>query len=173
VSGPRAASPPVPSSFEDESPSATTILHSTSVARDLPYPGRVRTFLIVVGITLAVWAIAIVMLYVAGRRMTAAKLARAIPDVLALFRGLLADPRTPLTSKIVVGLGFLYLVNPIDLIPEFVPVIGPLDDVIVTALMLRHLVKRAGRETVIEHWRGDPSTLATVFRLAGLRAGTT
>ena len=105
-----------------------------------------RTFLIVVGITLAVWAIAIVMLYVVGRRMTAAKLARAIPDMLALFRGLLADPRTPLTSKIVVGLGFLYLVNPIDLIPEFVPVIGPFDDVIVTALMLRHLVKRAGRD---------------------------
>ena len=53
-----------------------------------------RTFLIVVGITLAVWAVAIVVLYVVGRRMTAAKLARAIPDVLALFRGLLADPRT-------------------------------------------------------------------------------
>jgi uncharacterized membrane protein YkvA (DUF1232 family) len=130
----------------------------------------VRTFLIVAGITLAVWAVAIAVLYVVGRRMTAAKLARAIPDVLALFRGLLADPRTPLASKIVVGLGFLYLVNPVDLIPEFVPVIGPFDDVIVAALVLRHLVKRAGRETVIAHWRGDPATLATVFRLAGLRA---
>lgn len=129
-----------------------------------------RTFLIVVAVTFAVWAVAIGVLYVVGRRLTAAKLARAIPDVLALFRGLLADPRTPLTSKIVVGLGFLYLVNPIDLIPEFVPVIGPFDDVVVTALVLRHLVKRAGRETVVEHWRGDPATLATVFRLAGLRA---
>ena len=132
-----------------------------------------RTFLIVVGFTLAVWAVAIVMLYVVGRRMTAAKLARAIPDVLALFRGLLADPRTPLGSKVVVGLGFLYLVNPIDLIPEFVPVIGAFDDVIVTALVLRHLVKRAGRETVVDHWRGDPTTLATVFRLAGLRVDPT
>jgi uncharacterized membrane protein YkvA (DUF1232 family) len=131
----------------------------------------VRTLLIVVAVTLAVWAVAIGVLYVVGRRLAAAKLARAIPDVLALFRGLLADPRTPLASKLVVGLGFLYLVNPIDLIPEFVPVIGPFDDIVVTALVLRHLVKRAGRETVSEHWRGDPATLATVFRLAGLRAG--
>lgn len=130
-----------------------------------------RTFLIVAGITLAVWAIAIAALYAVGRRVTAAKLARAIPDVLVLFRGLLADPRTPLTSKLVVGLGFLYLVNPLDLIPEFVPVIGPFDDVIVTALVLRHLVKHAGRATVAEHWRGDPATLTTVFRLAGLGAG--
>jgi uncharacterized membrane protein YkvA (DUF1232 family) len=131
----------------------------------------VRTLLIVAGITLAAWAVALVVLYVVGRRMTAAKLARAIPDVLALFRGLLADPRTPFVSKIVVGLGFLYLVNPLDLIPEFVPVIGPFDDVIVAALVLRHLVKRAGRDAVTSHWRGDPATLATVFRLAGLRAG--
>lgn len=131
-----------------------------------------RTFLIVVGITLAVWAVAILVLYVFGRRMAAVKLARAIPDVLTLFRGLLADARTPLGSKIVVGLGFLYLLNPLDLIPEFIPVIGPFDDVIVTALVLRHLVKRAGREAVIDHWRGDPATLATVFRLAGLRAET-
>lgn len=129
-----------------------------------------RTFLIVVGFTLAVWAVAIIVLYAVGRRMTAAKLARAIPDVLALFRGLLADPRTPLGSKVVVGLAFLYLVNPIDLIPEFLPVIGAFDDVIVTALVLRHLVKRAGRETVVDHWHGDPATLTTVLRLAGLRA---
>jgi uncharacterized membrane protein YkvA (DUF1232 family) len=131
----------------------------------------VRTFLIVVGVTIAVWAVAIAVLYVMGRRMVALKLARAIPDVLALFRGLLADPRTPLGSKIVVGLGFLYLLNPIDLIPEFVPVIGPFDDVIVMALVLRHLVKRAGRQTVVEHWRGEPATLVTVLRLAGLRGG--
>ena len=131
-----------------------------------------RTLLIVAGITLAVWAAVTVVLSVVGRRMTAAKLARAIPDVLALFRGLLADPRTPVVSKIVVGLGFLYLVNPLDLIPEFIPVIGPFDDVIVTALVLRHLLKRAGRETVTAHWRGDPATLATVLRLAGIRAGT-
>jgi uncharacterized membrane protein YkvA (DUF1232 family) len=135
------------------------------------YPGRVRTLLIVVGITLAVWLVALVALFVVGRRMTAARLARAVPDVLALFRALLADPRTPPFSKLVVGLGFLYLVNPLDLIPEFVPVIGPFDDLIVAALVLRHLVKRAGRDTVAEHWRGDPATLATVLRLAGLRAG--
>ncbi len=130
-----------------------------------------RTFLLVVGVTLAVWAAAIGLLYVLGRRMTAAKLARTIPDVLALFRSLMRDPATPFGSKIVVGLGFLYLVNPIDLIPEFVPVIGPFDDVIVAALVLRHLVKHAGRDAVNAHWRGDPATLATIFRLAGLGAG--
>ncbi|MEO8475792.1 MAG: DUF1232 domain-containing protein [Actinomycetota bacterium] len=130
-----------------------------------------RTFLIVVGITFVVWAAVIGLLYVLGRRMTAAKLARAIPDVLALFRRLMRDPATPFGSKLLVGLAFLYLVNPIDLIPEFIPVIGPFDDVIVTALVLRHLVKHAGRDAVTRHWRGDPATLATIFRLAGLGAG--
>jgi uncharacterized membrane protein YkvA (DUF1232 family) len=58
----------------------------------------------------------------------------------------------------------VWVVSPIDLLPEFLPVIGPLDDVIVVALVLRHVVKRAGPEVVAEHWRGDPGTLALVMR---------
>ena len=51
------------------------------------------------------------------------------------------------------------MVSPIDLLPEFLPVIGPLDDMIVVALVVRHLVRRAGPEVIREHWRGDPEML--------------
>ncbi|MEO8425253.1 MAG: DUF1232 domain-containing protein [Actinomycetota bacterium] len=58
----------------------------------------------------------------------------------------------------------VWVISPIDLLPEFLPVIGPLDDVIVVALVLRHLVKRAGPEIVREHWRGDPVMLERALR---------
>lgn len=53
--------------------------------------------------------------------------------------------------------------------PEFIPLLGPLDDVIVVGLVLRHLIKRAGVDVVHEHWRGDPRVLRTALRMAGLR----
>jgi uncharacterized membrane protein YkvA (DUF1232 family) len=62
----------------------------------------------------------------------------------------------------------VWLLSPIDLVPEFIPVLGPLDDVIVVALVLRHLVKRAGPDVVLEHWRGDERTLRRVLRVVGL-----
>jgi uncharacterized membrane protein YkvA (DUF1232 family) len=57
--------------------------------------------------------------------------------------------------------------HPIDLIPEFIPFLGPLDDAVVVALILRRLVKTAGREVIEEHWRGDPATSARLLQLAG------
>ena len=96
-------------------------------------------------------------------------LARAIPDLVALTRGLLSDPRVPLGSKLLVGGALLWLLSPIDLLPEFIPVLGPLDDVIVVSLVLRHLIRRAGPDVVEEHWRGDPKVLRTALRVAGLR----
>jgi len=67
------------------------------------------------------------------------------------------------------GLAAVWLVSPIDLIPEFIPVLGPLDDAVVAALVLRHIVKVAGREVVAEHWRGEESTLDRILRVAGYR----
>lgn len=58
-----------------------------------------------------------------------------------------------------VGFAIVWVISPIDLLPEFLPAIGPLDDVIVVALVLRHLVKRSGPDVVREHWRGDPVML--------------
>jgi uncharacterized membrane protein YkvA (DUF1232 family) len=124
--------------------------------------------LIALGVVAAVWVVAVAVLWFFGRRVAAVQLARAIPDLVALCRGLLSDPRVPLGSKVLVGGAIVWLISPIDLVPEFIPVLGPLDDVIVVALVLRHLVKRAGPEVLHEHWRGDQRVLRTVLRLAGL-----
>jgi uncharacterized membrane protein YkvA (DUF1232 family) len=128
----------------------------------------VRGLLIAFGVVAAIWVLAIAALWFFGRRVAAVQLARAIPDLVALCRGLLGDPRVPLGSKVLVGGAIVWLISPIDLVPEFIPVLGPLDDVIVVALVLRHLVKRAGPEVLHEHWHGDPRVLRTVLRLAGL-----
>jgi uncharacterized membrane protein YkvA (DUF1232 family) len=126
----------------------------------------VRGLLVAVGVAVAVWVIAIAALWFFGRRVAAAQLARAIPDLVALTRGLLGDPRVPVASKVLLGVALVWLLSPIDLAPEFIPVLGPLDDVIVVGLVLRHLVRRAGPGVVLEHWRGDPRVLRSAFRLA-------
>jgi uncharacterized membrane protein YkvA (DUF1232 family) len=104
----------------------------------------VRGLLIAFGVVAGICVLAIAALWFFGRRVAAVQLARAIPDLVALCRGLLGDPRVPLGSKLLVGGAIVWLISPIDLVPEFIPLLGPLDDVIVVALVLRHLVKRAG-----------------------------
>jgi uncharacterized membrane protein YkvA (DUF1232 family) len=90
---------------------------------------------------------------------------RLLPDLVRLVRALAADPAAPRSVKLAL-LGLLaYLVNPIDLIPEFVPVLGPLDDVIVAGIVLRWAGRRLGREWVRAHWTGTPEGLATLERL--------
>jgi uncharacterized membrane protein YkvA (DUF1232 family) len=117
----------------------------------------------------AVWGAIVGVLIVAGRRSAARALAGFLPNLIALFRGLLRDPRVHRRSKVLLVLALLWLVSPIDLIPEFVPVAGPLDDAIVGILVLRHVVRRAGHEVVADHWRGDPATLDRILRIAGSR----
>ena len=128
-----------------------------------------RGLLIALGVVVAVWVVAIGGLWFFGRKIAAKQLARAIPDLVALCRGLVSDPRVPLGSKLLVGGALVWVPSPIDLVPEFIPLLGPLDDVIVVGLVLRHLIKRAGVEVVQEHWRGDPRVLRTALRLAGMR----
>jgi uncharacterized membrane protein YkvA (DUF1232 family) len=126
----------------------------------------VRTFLLVVGIGLAVWVVAIVALLVIGRRTAARELATLLPNLVRLFRGLLRDARVPLGSKLLLGAAIAWFVSPIDLVPEFIPVLGPLDDAVVAALVLRHVVRKAGRDVVAEHWAGDERTLGLLLRVA-------
>jgi uncharacterized membrane protein YkvA (DUF1232 family) len=124
----------------------------------------VRTVLIGVAIAVAVWLVAIGVLILLGRRSAARELATLIPNVVALFRGLLKDERVSRGSKALLVLAVVWLVSPIDLVPEFIPVAGPLDDAIVAALVLRFVLRRTDRAVVESYWRGDPRTLD---RLAG------
>jgi uncharacterized membrane protein YkvA (DUF1232 family) len=118
-------------------------------------PGWLIAILVLVG----VWVIAIAGLAIAGRRSAARELATLLPNLVMLFRGLLRDPRVSRGSKALVWLAIVWVVSPIDLIPEFIPIAGPLDDAIVAALVLRHVLRRSGADVVAEHWRGDPATL--------------
>src|SRR5439155_8408514 len=90
--------------------------------------------------------------------------------LLALFRGLVRDPRVPRGSRLLLLFGAAWVASPIDLIPEFIPLLGPLDDAVVAALILRHVLRSAGEDVVAEHWRGDPATLARLLRLFQPRA---
>jgi hypothetical protein len=82
--------------------------------RSRTYAGWVRGFLIAVGIVVAVWAVAIAALWIFGRKLAAKQLARTIPDLVALTRGLIGDPRVPFGSKVLVAAALLWLISPID-----------------------------------------------------------
>ena len=122
-------------------------------------PGWLVAILVLVG----VWIVAIAGLAIAGRRSAARALATLLPNLVVLFRGLLGDPRVSRGSKALVWFAVVWVVSPIDLIPEFIPIAGPLDDAIVAALVLRHVLRRSGAEVVAEHWRGDPATLNLIL----------
>ena len=122
-------------------------------------PGWLIGILVVVGL----WVIAVAGLAVAGRRSAALELATLLPNLVVLFRGLVRDPRVSRGSKALVWFAVVWVVSPIDLIPEFIPIAGPLDDAIVAALVLRHVLRRSGAEVVAEHWRGDPATLNLIL----------
>jgi uncharacterized membrane protein YkvA (DUF1232 family) len=126
----------------------------------------VRWFLIAGLAVVVVWLLAVLVLLWLGRKTLARELFTLLPNLVRLFRGLIRDERVPRSSKVFLLLGALWLASPIDLIPEFLPGIGPLDDAVVAGLVLRHVVKRAGPDTVKDHWRGDPRTLAVILRVA-------
>jgi uncharacterized membrane protein YkvA (DUF1232 family) len=129
----------------------------------------VRELLIALAVVLLVWVVALGVLLLVGRKIAAKRLLTLVPNLVSLFRGLLGDDRVPLASKVLLGAGLVWIVSPIDLVPEFIPVLGPLDDAVVGALVLRHVVRRAGPSVVAEHWRGDDATLAVLLRVAGVR----
>ena len=82
-----------------------------------------------------------------------------LPACLTLARRLRADPRVPWQAKAAVVLAGLWVLSPVDLLPEFLPVIGPLDDVVVVALALRYAARRVPRQVLLEAWPGDPRLL--------------
>jgi uncharacterized membrane protein YkvA (DUF1232 family) len=87
------------------------------------------------------------------------ELASFLPDCVATVRKLRADPRVPRRAKVAVGFAGLWVLSPIDLIPEFLPVIGPLDDVVVVALAFRYAARQVPAEVLFDAWPGKRSTL--------------
>ncbi|MBU6422903.1 MAG: DUF1232 domain-containing protein [Chloroflexota bacterium] len=122
-------------------------------------PGWVVALVIVVLLYLAALAV----LFVTGRRSHAREIALLLPNIARLFHGLLRDPDVPWHAKAVVAAGLGYIVFPLDLIPEVIPVIGPLDDAIVASLVLGYVARASGRAPIERHWHGDPRILARLF----------
>ena len=121
-------------------------------------------------VVLAVYVACVAALLFAGRRSEAAALVRFVPDCAVLFARLARDPRLPRRYKLLL-LGLVgYLALPLDLVPDFMPIVGQLDDAILVAVALRLVLRRAGRELLQEHWPGSAGGLRVVERLAGATA---
>lgn len=116
------------------------------------------------GLAVLIWAGVVLALLLAGRRDRARELATLVPNLLLLFRGLLRDARVPGRAKLFLLLAVLWIASPVDLVPEFIPVAGPLDDAIVAAIALRQLLRCTPKAVMLEHWRGDPATLERLLR---------
>lgn len=127
-----------------------------------------RALLVALAVAVGVWAVAVAVLYAFGRGVAAKELARLIPNLVTLLRGLARDERIPRRTRRLLWLAVAWVASPVDLVPEFIPVVGPLDDVVVVALVLRRVIRRAGPQIVADHWRGGDAGLHTVFRLAGV-----
>ena len=122
--------------------------------------------LAVVAILVLIWLALVVGLIAFGKRALAREIASLIPNLTRLFTGLLRDRRVPLRAKLVLGATAVYLAIPIDLVPDFIPVAGQLDDAIIAAFALRYVVGTTPREILAEHWHGEPETLRRILSLA-------
>ncbi|MGC1800420.1 MAG: DUF1232 domain-containing protein [Solirubrobacterales bacterium] len=119
-------------------------------------------------IAIAVYLVGVAALIAAGRREDARALAGFIPDCLVLVSRLARDQRISKPKRAALFLVLGYLALPIDLVPDFLPGIGQLDDAVLLGLALRLVVRGGGGEIVRESWPGPQASLALVLRAAGL-----
>ncbi|GAA4456871.1 YkvA family protein [Phytohabitans houttuyneae] len=113
---------------------------------------------IAAGCVVASWALLLLL----ARRLPPGvlrDLAAFIPDCVTTVRRLRKDPRVPRRAKVAIVVAGIWVASPIDLIPEFLPVIGPLDDIVVVALALRYAGRQVPREVLLAAWPGDPRLL--------------
>ena len=118
----------------------------------------IQLLLIAAAVIVASWGVMILL----ARRLppgTAKDLATVLPACATTARRLRKDPRVPRRAKVAVAFAGVWVLSPIDLIPEFLPVIGPLDDVVVVALALRYAARRVPREVILEAWPAEPRLL--------------
>lgn len=127
-----------------------------------------RSLVLALVVAAGAWLALVVALLVTGKRTAAREVATLLPNLIRLFRGLLSDPRVPGSSKVLLLLAVAWFASPIDLVPEFIPVAGPLDDAVVAILVLRRVLRTSGPKVLAEHWHGSPETLDRLIRLAGV-----
>jgi uncharacterized membrane protein YkvA (DUF1232 family) len=105
-----------------------------------------------------------------GAKRTVMYYIRQLPQYVRLLGGLITDPRVALVDKLFVFGAIAYIVMPIDLIPDFIPFFGEIDDVYLLVLALQRLISNAGRPVLLAHWSGEPSDLADLNLRGALAA---
>lgn len=133
---------------------------------------RAVTVLRVAAVAVVVVVASWVVLILLARRLPpglAKDLAGFLPACVTTVRRLRRDPRVPRRARLAVAFAGLWVLSPIDLIPEFLPVIGPLDDVVVVALALRYAARQVPRAALEEAWPGDPHLLERLLGSTGKR----
>jgi uncharacterized membrane protein YkvA (DUF1232 family) len=118
----------------------------------------IRLLIVAAAVLLASWLLLIVL---AARlpEGVAKDLAAFLPSCVTMLRTLRTDPRVPRRAKVVLAIAAVWVISPIDLIPEFLPVIGPLDDIVVAALALRYAARQVPRAVILDAWPGNPSLI--------------
>jgi uncharacterized membrane protein YkvA (DUF1232 family) len=128
-----------------------------------------RTAAVLVASVFVMWAVLLAVLVVSRPdRRSLVQGARVLPDTVRLVRRLATDRTVPRSTRALLWFLLAYLALPIDVVPDFLPVIGYADDVIITSLVVRHLVRRAGPDTVLRHWPGSPDGLMALGRVLRL-----
>jgi uncharacterized membrane protein YkvA (DUF1232 family) len=117
-------------------------------------------------VLVSMYAALIAVLALGARKWDVRTLARLVPHCAVLFKRLLADRRVPTRWKLASGFALAYLAVPFDLVPDFIPIAGQLDDAILVALVLRGLLRSAGPRLVREHWPGPPALVVPLERFA-------
>src|ERR687887_2545223 len=123
--------------------------------------------LVAFGATLALYAAFVGWLVVLGRREDAGAFATFIPDCIVLVSRLAREPRVPRRRKLLLLALVGYLALPFDLVPDFIPVAGQLDDALVVGLVLRRFLRSGGEQLVPQHWPAPDQSLRVVLRVAG------
>lgn len=98
------------------------------------------------------------------------QLLRALPDLVRLIARLVGDPLLPRAAKIALGAAMVYLASPIDLIPDFIPLVGYLDDLLLAALLVDGILNWVDRGLVLKYWPGTPDSLERLARVARMLA---
>jgi uncharacterized membrane protein YkvA (DUF1232 family) len=93
-------------------------------------------------------------------------LLRALPDLIRLITRLVGDPVLPRAAKIALGAAAVYLLSPLDLVPDFIPLVGYVDDVLLAAVLLDGILNWVDRGLVLKYWPGNPASLDTLARTA-------